>query len=103
MEIRFKPWVLFLVINRLLFQSFVLCSNGRFRGLVWCFKSDGGGGVWLDWCVLVGWFNGASISVSLVVEERDRDEEMREKSIVFLLLFFYSICFVVYIILLDCV
>ena len=91
MEIRFKPWVLFLVINRLLFQSFVLCSNGRFRGLVWCFKSDGGGGVWLDWCVLAGWFNGASISVSLVVEERDRDEEMREKSIVFFFIIFFIV------------
>ena len=44
---------------------------------------------------LGGWFGGAGVSVSLVVEERDRDEEMGDKSIVF-----YSICFVVYIILL---
>ena len=58
--------------------------------MVWCFKGDGGGGgvVWLDWCVLAGWFDGAGILVSFVVEERDRDEEMREKSIVFFLLFF---------------
>ena len=51
----------------------VWCSNGGFGGLVWCFN------------------------MSLVVEERDRDEEMREKSTVF-----YIICFVVYIILLSC-
>ena len=44
---------------------------------------------------LGGWFGGAGVSASLVVEERDRDEEMGDKSIVF-----YSICFVVYIILL---
>ena len=46
---------------------------------------------------LGGWFGGASVSVSLVVEERDKDEEMGDKSIVF-----YSICFVVYINLLGC-
>ena len=51
----------------------VWCSNDGFGGLVWCFN------------------------MSLVVEERDRDEEMREKSTVF-----YIICFVVYIILLSC-
>ena len=45
---------------------------------------------------LGGWFSGASVSMSLVVEEIDKDEEMGDKSIVF-----YSICFVVYIILLG--
>ena len=46
------------------------------------------------------WFGGlvCCFSMSLVVEERDRDEEMREKSTVF-----YIICFVVYIILLSCI
>ena len=47
---------------------------------------------------LGGWFGGGGVLVSLIVEKRDRDEEMREKSIVF-----YSICFVVYIILLGCI
>ena len=52
----------------------VRCFDGGFGGLVWCF------------------------SMSLVVEERDKDEEMREKSTIF-----YIICFVVYIILLSCI
>ena len=52
----------------------VWCSNGGFRGLVWCFQ----------WC----------FSVSLVVEERERDEEIREKSIVFF--FFYLFCILYY-------
>lgn len=43
---------------------------------------------------LGGWFGGAGVSVNLVVEERDKDEEMGDKSIIF-----YSIFFVVYIIL----
>ena len=50
----------------------VWCFDGGFRGLVWCF------------------------CMSLVVEERDKDEEMREKSTIF-----YIICFVVYVILLS--
>ena len=45
----------------------VWCFDGGFGGLVWCF------------------------SMSLVVEERDRDEEMREKSTVFLYYFFCSL------------
>ena len=45
----------------------VWCSNGGFGGLVWCFN------------------------MSLVVEERDRDEEMREKSTVFLYYLFCSL------------
>ena len=100
----------------------VICSVGLdlaglgFRILVWF--SNGGFGVWFGvsmvfqrwwwwwwwWCCcclvglvfLSGWFGGAGVSVSLVVEERDRDEEMGDKSIGF-----YSICFVVYIILLG--
>ena len=79
----------------------VWCSNGGFGGLVWCFNSVSEVMVFsccLDGLVFLGgWFSGASVSMSLVVEERDKDEEMGDKSIVF-----YSICFVVYIILLGC-
>ena len=81
----------------------VWCSNGGFGGLVWCFNSVSEVMVFCCCCCLVGLvflgglFSGASVSMSLVVEERDKDEEMGDKSIVF-----YSICFVVYIILLGC-
>ena len=55
--------------------------DGGFRGLVWCFTSDGGG-VWLVWCI---WVIGSMVLVfQCEVWLLRRETEMREKSIVFL-------------------
>ena len=55
------------------FEIFFLMFNGGFRGLVWCFTSDGGG-VWLVWCI---WVIGSMVLVfqcEVWLLRRDRDE-----------------------------
>ena len=78
------------------FGILVWCFDGGFEGLVWYFNivsigSGGGGGVWLVGLVFLGglvrWC--CCLSVSSVVEERDRDK-MREREINSF--FFNSIC-----------